>query len=466
MSKPKRSPVKELLHADSPRDAVCVEGWVKTRRDSKGGFSFFELNDGSCLKNIQIVADHTMDSFADWSKLAATGSAISVTGQLVESQGKGQSMEVQAASIHVYGTADPESYPLQKKFHSLEYLREISHLRPRTNTIGAVMRVRNRLAFSIHRFFNERGFIYLQTPIITTSDCEGAGEMFQVTTLDLNDPPKTDGKVNYDEDFFGKKTSLTVSGQLEGEIYAMALSLIYTFGPTFRAENSNTSRHLAEFWMVEPEMAFYDLEDTMTLAEEFIHYLFRDILGHCGEDLEFFNTRIDKHLLETLNQVVDNKFERVPYSEAIHLLEKSNEKFEYSVEWGCNLQAEHERFLAEKYFKKPVILYNYPETIKPFYMKLNEDGETVGAMDVLLPRLGEIIGGSQREESYDVLIKRMKEKELDPEEYWWYLDLRRFGSAPHSGFGLGFERLVQFTTGVENIRDVIPFPRTPKHAGF
>ncbi|MCZ6541560.1 MAG: asparagine--tRNA ligase, partial [Nitrospinae bacterium] len=333
-------------------------------------------------------------------------------------------------------------------------------------TIGAVMRVRNRLSYSIHRFFNDRGFLHLHTPIITTSDCEGAGEMFQVTTLNLADPPKNDGQIDYNQDFFGKKTSLTVSGQLEAEIYAMALSLVYTFGPTFRAENSNTSRHLAEFWMVEPEMAFCDLDDNMELAEEFIKFLFKDVLEHCAGDLEFFNQRVDKHLIETLNQVVSHDFERLPYSEAIHLLEKSSETFEYSVEWGCNLQAEHERYLVEKVFKKPVILFNYPETIKPFYMKLNEDGETVRAMDVLLPRLGEIIGGSQREDDYDTLTQRIRQKGLDPEEYGWYLDLRRYGSAPHSGFGLGFERLVQFTTGIENIRDVIPFPRTPKQAGF
>jgi asparaginyl-tRNA synthetase len=465
MAKKKRDTVKTLM-ADEPREGVLVQGWVRTRRDSKGGFSFIEVNDGSCLKNIQIIADHKLDSFKNWNQPLTTGSCVSVHGNLVASQGKGQSVEVQAASIEVHGTADPETYPLQKKFHSLEYLREISHLRPRTNTIGAVMRVRNRLAYSIHRFFNDRGFLYLHTPIITTSDCEGAGEMFQVTTLDMNNPPKNDGKLDYNEDFFGKKTSLTVSGQLEAEIYAMALSLVYTFGPTFRAENSNTSRHLAEFWMIEPEMAFYDLDDNMELAQEFLQFLFNDVLEHCIGDLEFFNERIDKHLLETLNQVVSHDFERLPYSEAIHLLEKTSEKFEYSVEWGCNLQAEHERHLAEKVFKKPVIIYNYPETIKPFYMKLNEDGETVRAMDVLLPRLGEIIGGSQREDDYDTLMKRIQQKELDPEEYGWYLDLRKFGSAPHSGFGLGFERLVQFTTGVENIRDVIPFPRTPKHAGF
>ncbi|NIQ01712.1 MAG: asparagine--tRNA ligase [Nitrospinaceae bacterium] len=465
MNKIKRSPVKELL-AGQPRDGILIQGWVRTRRDSKGGFSFIEINDGSCLKNIQVIVDHQLESFKSWDHLLTTGSCVAVYGNLVASQGKGQSVEVQATAVQVYGTADPEKYPLQKKFHSLEFLRDIAHLRPRTNTLGAVMRVRNRLAYAIHHFFHERGFVYLHTPIITTSDCEGAGEMFQVTTLDIADPPKKEGAIDYHEDFFGQKTSLTVSGQLEAEIYALALSLVYTFGPTFRAENSNTSRHLAEFWMIEPEMAFYDLDDNMDLAEEFVKYLFKDVLEHCHGDLEFFNQRVDKHLLETLTQVVENDFERIPYSQAIHILEKTSEKFEYSVEWGCNLQAEHERYIVEKVLKKPVIIYNYPESIKPFYMKVNDDGETVRAMDVLLPRLGEIIGGSQREDDYETLARRIEAKGLDPKEYAWYLDLRRFGSAPHSGFGLGFERLVQFTTGVENIRDAIPFPRTPKQAGF
>jgi len=466
MDKKKRSKIKDLLSQGQPQPEVLVQGWVRTRRDSKGGFSFLEINDGSCLKNIQAVLDHTLDSYKEADARLTTGSCVAVTGELVASQGKGQSVEIQARSIHVYGTADAEHYPLQKKSHSLEFLREIAHLRPRTNTIGAVMRVRNRLAYSIHRFFNDRGFVYLNTPIITTSDCEGAGEMFQVTTLDMAQPPKVDGKVDYSEDFFGQRTSLTVSGQLEGEIYAMALSQIYTFGPTFRAENSNTSRHLSEFWMVEPEMAFYDLDDDMDLAEEFITFLLKDALEHCREDLEFFNERIDKGLIQNLEHIVENQFERVHYSEAIHLLEKATEKFVYSVEWGCNLQAEHERYLAESVFKKPIIIFNYPESIKPFYMKVNDDGETVRAMDVLLPRLGEIIGGSQREDEHDVLLSQIKKKGMDPKEYWWYLDLRRFGSAPHSGFGLGFERLVQFVTGVENIRDVIPFPRTPKHASL
>jgi len=441
-------------------------GWVRTRRDSKGGFSFLEINDGSCLNNLQVIADHNIDGFESDSGKLHTGCCAGITGKLVQSPGKGQNVELQAFSIEVYGAADPEQYPLQKKNHSFEFLREIAHLRPRTNTFGAVMRVRNRLAYSIHQFFQDRGFVYLNTPIITTSDCEGAGEMFQVTTLNPSSPPMIDAKVDYSQDFFGEKTSLTVSGQLEGEVYALALSEIYTFGPTFRAENSNTSRHLSEFWMVEPEMAFYDLEDDMDLAEDFLRYLFKDALEHCPEDLEFFNKRIDKTILERHRRIVENQFERILYSEAIHILEKSKKKFIYSVEWGCNLQSEHERYISEEVFKRPVIIYNYPDEIKPFYMKANEDGVTVSAMDVLLPKLGEIIGGSQREDDYEALIKRMKAKDLDMENYYWYIDLRRFGSAPHSGFGLGFERLVQFVTGMENIRDVIPFPRTPKNARF
>lgn len=466
MKAKKRVKVKELLLKNEACEDVLIQGWIRTRRDSKGGFSFLEINDGSCLKGLQAVVDHTLESFQSVAEKLTTGSCVSVRGDLVRSQGKEQGVEIQVRELTLFGGADAESYPLQKKRHSFEFLREIAHLRPRTNTFGAVMRVRNRLAYSIHRFFNDRGFVYLNTPIITTSDCEGAGEMFQVTTLDLGAPPRVDGKIDYREDFFGEKTSLTVSGQLEGEVYAMALSEIYTFGPTFRAENSNTSRHLAEFWMVEPEMAFYDLEDDMDLAEEFVRYLFADALEHCAEDLEFFNERIDKTLLATHRQIVDNQFERIHYSDAIHLLQKSDHAFTYAVEWGCNLQSEHERYLSEKVFKKPVIIFNYPDEIKPFYMKANEDGETVRAMDVLLPKLGELIGGSQREDDYDLLMKRMHEKGLDPKHYQWYLDLRRFGSAPHSGFGLGFERLVQFVTGMENIRDVIPFPRTPKHAKF
>ncbi|MDC0207319.1 asparagine--tRNA ligase [Nitrospinae bacterium] len=462
----KRTKIKDLLNSKEEQKEVLVKGWVRTRRDSKGGFSFIEINDGSCLANIQVIIEHSLKEFSKVDKQITTGSCLAIIGRLVVSEGKGQKMEIQTVFIEVYGTADVETFPLQKKRHSFEYLREIAHLRPRTNTFGAIMRVRSRLAYAIHQFFNDRGFAYLNTPIVTTSDCEGAGEMFQVTTLDLTHPPRVDGQIDYAQDFFGEKTSLTVSGQLEGEIYALALSEIYTFGPTFRAENSNTSRHLSEFWMVEPEMAFYDLDDDMDLAEEFVKYLLLDALENCSEDMEFFNQRIDKTILETLQHIIDNQFERLTYTDAINCLQKSKETFSYPVEWGLGLQAEHERYLSEKLFKKPIIVFNYPEKIKSFYMKLNEDGRTVRAMDVLLPKLGEIIGGSQREENHDILLKRMKEANLDPQHYWWYLDLRRFGTAPHSGFGLGFERLVQFVTGMENIRDVIPFPRTPKHAEF
>jgi asparaginyl-tRNA synthetase len=458
--------IKKVLQEGKDETDVLVKGWIKTRRDSKGGFSFIEINDGSCLKNLQVVTDHSMDGFEAASKKLHTGSCVGFIGKLVLSPGKEQSVELQANSIEVYGEADPEHYPLQKKHHSFEFLREIAHLRPRTNTFGAVMRVRNRLSYAIHNFFQDEGFVYLHTPIITANDCEGAGEIFQVTTLNPGSPPMLDGCVDYSQDFFGEKTGLTVSGQLEGEVFAMALSEIYTFGPTFRAENSNTSRHLSEFWMVEPEMAFYDLEDDMDLAESFLRYLLKDALENCSEDLEFFNKQIDKTILERHRKIVDNKFERISYSEAVQLLGKSNKKFKYSVKWGSNLQSEHERYISEEVFNNPVIIYDYPEEIKPFYMKINDNGKTVRAMDVLLPKLGEIIGGSQREDDYDVLLKRMKFKKLNSEDYNWYLDLRRFGSAPHSGFGLGFERLVQFVTGVENIRDVIPFPRTPKNARF
>ena len=404
----KRTKIKELLNSKEEQKEVLVKGWVRTRRDSKGGFSFIEINDGSCLANIQVIIEHSLKEFSKVDKQITTGSCLAIIGRLVVSEGKGQKMEIQTAFIEVYGTADVETFPLQKKRHSFEYLREIAHLRPRTNTFGAIMRVRSRLAYAIHQFFNDRGFAYLNTPIVTTSDCEGAGEMFQVTTLDLTHPPRVDGQIDYAQDFFGEKTSLTVSGQLEGEIYALALSEIYTFGPTFRAENSNTSRHLSEFWMVEPEMAFYDLDDDMDLAEEFIKYLLLDALENCSEDMEFFNQRIDKTILETLQHIIDNQFERLTYTDAINCLQKSKETFSYPVEWGLGLQAEHERYLSEKLFKKPIIVFNYPEKIKSFYMKLNEDGKTVRAMDVLLPKLGEIIGGSQREENHDILLKRMK----------------------------------------------------------
>ena len=458
--------IKKVLDEGKDETDVLVKGWIRTRRDSKGGFSFIEINDGSCLKNLQVVTDHSMDGFEAASKKLHTGSCVGFIGKLVLSPGKEQSVELQANSIEVYGEADPEHYPLQKKHHSFEFLREIAHLRPRTNTFGAVMRVRNRLSYAIHKFFQDQGFVYLHTPIITANDCEGAGEIFQVTTLNPGSPPMLDGSVDYSQDFFGEKTGLTVSGQLEGEVFAMALSEIYTFGPTFRAENSNTSRHLSEFWMVEPEMAFYDLEDDMDLAENFLRYLLKDSLENCSEDLEFFNKKIDKTILERHRKIVDKKFECISYSEAVQLLEKSNKKFNYSVKWGSNLQSEHERYISEEVFNNPVIIYDYPEEIKPFYMKINDNGKTVRAMDVLLPKLGEIIGGSQREDDYGVLIKRMKSKNINSEDYNWYLDLRRFGSAPHAGFGLGFERLVQFVTGIENIRDVIPFPRTPKNAKF
>ena len=466
MKQIKHHKIKIILKQSEEGLEVRVMGWVRTRRDSKGGFSFIEINDGSCLNNLQVIADHNIDDFKTTSEKLHTGCCVEIIGKLVNSPGKGQNLELQAFLVKVVGVADPENYPLQKKNHSYEFLREIAHLRPRTNTFGAVMRVRNRLAYSIHQFFQDLGFIYLHTPIITTSDCEGAGEMFQVTTLNPSTPPMLGDEVDYSQDFFGEKTSLTVSGQLEGEVYALALSEIYTFGPTFRAENSNTSRHLSEFWMVEPEMAFYDLEDDMDLAENFIRYLFKDVLEHCLEELEFFNKRIDKTILQRHQGVIDNQFERITYNEAINILEKSKSKFVYSIKWGSNLQSEHERYISEEVFKKPVIIYNYPDEIKPFYMKANEDGTTVRAMDVLLPKLGEIIGGSQREDDYETLMNRMMAKGLDVEHYQWYLDLRRFGSAPHSGFGLGFERLVQFVTGMENIRDVIPFPRTPKNARF
>ena len=466
MKKKNRKKIKDILSQCKEELEVFVMGWIRTRRDSKGEFSFLEINDGSCLKNLQVILDHSIDSYECNSVKLHTGSCVSVVGHLVNSPGKGQQLDLQATLIEVYGEADPDHYPLQKKHHSFEFLRDIAHLRPRTNTFGAVMRVRNRLSFAIHNFFQDRGFFYLHTPIITTNDCEGAGEMFQVTTLNLDSTPIVNGKADYSQDFFGEKAGLTVSGQLEGEVYAMALSEVYTFGPTFRAENSNTSRHLSEFWMVEPEMAFYDLEDDMNLAEELLRYLFKDVLSYCIDDLEFFNKQIDKTILERHQGIIENQFERISYSEAIKLLDQSNKSFAYSVEWGSNLQSEHERYISEVVFKKPVIIFDYPEEIKPFYMKGNNDGKTVRAMDVLLPKLGEIIGGSQREDDYNALKNRMKLKNLSSDDYKWYLDLRRFGSAPHAGFGLGFERLVQYVTGMENIRDVIPFPRTPKNAKF
>ncbi len=445
---------------------VLLQGWVRTRRDSKGGFSFIELNDGSCFGNVQIVADAKLPNYETEVKKLAAGSSISVTGEVRASPAQGQATEVHAQSLTVHGQADPETYVLQKKRHSFEFLRTIAHLRPRTNTFGAVARVRNCICRSIHDFFQEEGFLYVHPPIITASDCEGAGQMFKVTTLDLAKVPIQSGTIDYSQDFFTRPTYLTVSGQLEAEIFACALGKVYTFGPTFRAENSNTSRHLAEFWMVEPEMAFYDLNDNMTLAEAFLKRIFRDVLERCGDDMQFFNERIDQTAIATLEGIIKSEFVRLPYTEAISILEKSGQSFEFPVKWGCDLQAEHERYLTEQTFKRPVILYDYPSAIKAFYMRLNDDGKTVRAMDVLVPRVGEIIGGSQREERLDVLERRMREHKLNPESYWWYLDLRRYGTVPHSGFGLGLERTAQFVTGMGNIRDVIPFPRTPGSADF
>jgi asparaginyl-tRNA synthetase len=459
--------VREARQATAIGRNVTLQGWVRTRRDSKGGFSFLELNDGSCLANIQIVADGKLPNYESEVKHLSPGSSLTVHGEVKPSGGKEQATEVHATKIIVHGLADPEAYPLQKKRHTLEKLREWAHLRPRTNTIGAVMRVRNRISRSIHEFFQEEGFLYINTPIITASDCEGAGEMFRVSTIDPASPPRTaEGKIDYSQDFFGKPAFLTVSGQLEGEVYATALGKIYTFGPTFRAENSNTSRHLAEFWMVEPEAAFFDLNDDMALAERFLKRIVGDVLRDCPEDTQFFHERIDNTVLAAMETVRDRDFLRLTYTEAVELLEKSGEKFEYPVRWGADLQAEHERWLTEKKFNAPVILYDYPRGIKAFYMRLNDDGKTVRAMDVLVPRVGEIIGGSQREERLEVLVERMKEAGLNPDDYWWYLDLRRFGTVPHAGFGLGLERMVQFVTGMANIRDVIPFPRTPGSAEF
>jgi asparaginyl-tRNA synthetase len=465
MEKLKRTRINELLKATASGDLVNVKGWVRTKRGNKN-VAFVALNDGSIIHNIQIVID--VPSFDDEQlKLITTGACISVNGLLVESAGSGQSVEIQAKEIEIYGTADPDVYPLQKKGHSLEFLREIAHLRPRTNTFGAVLRIRHAMAYAIHKYFNDNGFYYIHAPIITGSDAEGAGAMFRVTTLDMKNPPKTaDGNIDYSQDFFGKSTNLTVSGQLEAELGAMALSLVYTFGPTFRAENSNTTRHLAEFWMIEPEMAFYDIADDMDLAEDFLKYLIRYAMEHCMDDLEFLNKMYDNELINRLKSIVDNVFVRLAYTEAIEILQQSGQKFEFPVSWGCDLQAEHERFLVEKHFKKPVMLTDYPKEIKAFYMKQNDDGKTVRAMDVLFPNIGEIIGGSQREENYDRLLSRIKEMNIDEKEMWWYLETRKFGTAPHAGFGLGFERLILFVTGMGNIRDVIPFPRTPQNAEF
>ena len=445
---------------------LTVKGWVRTVRNQKT-FMFIEINDGSTLSNLQIVATPDIPGYNSLVSSLSTAVSVSVVGTLVESPGEKQSLELQAKQITLIGKCDPETYPLQKKRHTFEFLRSIAHLRPRTNTVGAVTRVRNALAFATHLFFQERGFLYVHTPIITASDCEGAGKMFRVTTLDLQNPPKTpDGKVDFAQDFFGRSTYLTVSGQLNGEAYACALSDIYTFGPTFRAENSNTSRHLAEFWMIEPEMAFADINDNMDCAESYLKFILKYALDHCPEDMEFFNERIEQGLIEKLKHVIDTPFERATYTYAVRVLEKSNKQFEFPVKWGLDLQSEHERYLAEEYFKKPVIITDYPKQIKSFYMRGNEDDKTVAAMDVLVPKIGEIIGGSQREERLNVLEAKLKECGLPIEDYRWYLDLRKFGSVPHSGFGAGFERLIQFTTGMENIRDVIAFPRYPGKADF
>jgi asparaginyl-tRNA synthetase len=460
-----RSKIRKLLTDPPVSGSVLVKGWVRTKRGNRN-IVFIALNDGSTINNIQVVADATVFDEAVLKDIT-TGACLAVEGKLVESQGKEQSVEIHASSIEIYGKCDPDTYPLQKKGHSMEFLREIAHLRFRTNTFGAVFRIRHAMAFAIHKFFNDKGFYYLHTPIITGSDAEGAGEMFHVTTLDLNNPPKTeDGKVDFRNDFFGKETNLTVSGQLEGELGALSLGEIYTFGPTFRAENSNTPRHLAEFWMIEPEMAFYDIKDNMDLAEEFVKYLISYVMENCIDDLGFLNNMIDKALLEKLRFVVENKFERITYTEAVSVLESSGRKWDYPVGWGRDLQAEHERHLVESHYKKPVIITDYPKSIKAFYMKQNEDGKTVRAMDVLFPGIGEIIGGSQREEDYDKLLARIRELDIPEKDLWWYLETRKFGTAPHSGFGLGFERIILFVTGMSNIRDVIPFPRTPRNAEF
>jgi asparaginyl-tRNA synthetase len=439
---------------------------VRTKRELKE-FSFVEVNDGSSLANLQIILDANLPDYQSLISKLNTGASLEVSGNLVPSPAKGQRIELKADAVTVFGEANPETYPLQKKRHSFEFLRTIGHLRSRTNSLGAVMRVRNACATAIHQFFQEKGFLWVHTPIITASDCEGAGELFTVTNFNLNQLPLTEKKtVDFEQDFFGKQAYLTVSGQLEAEIMAMTFQNVYTFGPTFRAENSNTSRHLAEFWMVEPEMAFCDLEGDQNLAEEFLKYIFKYVMETCPEDMEFFNQRIDNTVLETANNIINNDFARITYTEAIKLLENCDRSFQYPVEWGIDLQSEHERYLAEEVFKKPMIVTDYPAQIKAFYMRLNEDGKTVAAMDILAPKIGEIIGGSQREERLDVLEQRIKAEDMNPDDLWWYLDLRRFGTVPHAGFGLGFERIVQFMTGMANIRDVIPFPRTPLNAEF
>ncbi|HEY9712791.1 MAG TPA: asparagine--tRNA ligase [Chroococcales cyanobacterium] len=462
--------VIDALKEESVGKSVRLCGWVRTRRDSKAGFSFLEVNDGSSMKNVQVLAEAKLPNYESEILKIGIGSSVEILGEIVASPAQGQATELKAQEVKVLGFADPATYPLQKKGTSFEFLRTIAHLRPRTNTFGAIARVRNEICRSIHGFFQSRGFLYVHAPIITGSDAEGAGQMFKVTTLDLLNVPTVDGEqgkvVDFEKDFFGRPTNLTVSGQLEGEIFATALSNIYTFGPTFRAENSNTSRHLAEFWMIEPEMAFCDLEGNMRLAEDFLKTIFSDVLSNCAEDMKFFNDRIDKTVIETLTGIVESEFVRLSYTDAVEILTKCGETFEFPVSWGIDLQSEHERYLTEKKFKKPVIVFDYPKDIKAFYMRLNDDGRTVRAMDVLVPKVGEIIGGSQREERLDVLETRMKAAGLHTDDYWWYLDLRRYGTVPHAGFGLGLERTVQFVTCMGNIRDVIPFPRAPMSADF
>jgi asparaginyl-tRNA synthetase len=460
-----RPGIKQILTMPGNGESITVEGWIRTKRDSKG-VTFLEINDGSTLKNLQVVIEENFPNYQAITRDLTTGSSVTIRGKLIESPGKGQAVEVIAGEISILGTASPEEYALQKKHHTFEFLREIAHLRPRSNSFGAVARVRSAMSFAIHSFFQERGFVYVHTPIITGSDCEGAGEMFQVTTLPLDNIPINDGTVDFSQDFFGKKAALTVSGQLEGETYACALKNIYTFGPTFRAENSNTSRHLAEFWMIEPEMAFCDISGNMDMAEEFLKYIFRYVLEKCPDDMDFFNTRISKGIIDNLQHIIKSEFKRITYTEAVDSLVKSKADFEFPVEWGIDLQSEHEKFLTEQVYKLPVIITDYPKQIKAFYMKMNDDNRTVRAMDILVPRLGEIVGGSEREADYDRLKNRILECGLNPDDYWWYLDLRRFGTVPHAGFGLGFERVIQFVTGMQNIRDVIPFPRAVKTLEF
>lgn len=459
----RRSKITQLLNANKAKDSALIQGWIRTLRESKK-FSFVELNDGSCLANIQVIVDNDIGNYQEIVKLT-TGAAISVSGELVESLGEGQKWEIRASAIEILGIA-PDDFPLQKKRHTDEYLRTIAHLRPRSNKYSAIFRIRSKLSFAIHQFFQERDFQWVHTPIITSSDCEGAGEMFNVTTLDMNDVPKKNGVVDYEKDFFGKEASLTVSGQLSVETFCLSLGDVYTFGPTFRSENSNTSRHMSEFWMIEPEMAFANLQDDMKLGQEFIQYLIKHTMEECAEDLELFAKYVDKNLMSTLNNIVNNDFIRLPYTDAIKILKQSGKKFEFDVDWGKDLQSEHERFLTEEHFKQPVIVYDYPKDIKAFYMRLNDDEKTVAAMDVLVPAIGEIIGGSQREERYDVLKKRINDMSFDETDYWWYLDTRKYGTVSHAGFGLGFERLLMLVSGISNIRDVTPFPRTPKNLEF